>query len=221
MCTTCYIMCCCCYLCTPAVQRLPQDFEPFFAVNRKARRLDGDSTSSVSTTQDGIGTGLGHRVTGLAFRILFAVFSSRHWDRLYLLLALSWAVLCPGYMDGAIAVERAQLALLLLIMFVVAGAPALLAVVLKVFFSIRLRSRLLHNDRRRFVVRNEQDRSGSFYLLNVYTHMLPEISRISIITSFFFFQFRPVYMLVLLSWTSALIVVETPHVVSKGLTTYD
>ena len=91
------------------------------------------------------------------------MFSSRHWDRLNLLLALSWAVLCPGYMDGAIAVERAQLALLLLVMFVVAGAPALLAVVLKVFFSIRLRSRLLHNDRRRFVVRNEQDRSGSFY----------------------------------------------------------
>lgn len=154
----------------PAVQRLPQNFEPLFAVDKNARRLDDDSTtSSVSTTQDGIGTGLGPRATGLAFRLLFAVFSSRHWDRLYLLLALSWAVLCPGYMDGAIAVERAHLASLLLTMFAAAGTPALLALVLKVFFSVRLRSRLLRGERRRFVVSNEKHRSGSLLSLTILT----------------------------------------------------
>lgn len=145
---------------TAASQRLPQDFEPFFAIDIRTRRLDDDSTGSVSTTQDGIGRGLGPRVTGLTFRLLFALFSSRHWDRLYLLLALSWAVLCPGYMDGAIAVERTQLASLLLVMFAAAGAPALLALVLKVFFSIRLRSHLLHDDRRRFVVRKRESQDA-------------------------------------------------------------
>lgn len=141
----------------PAAQRLPQDFEPFFAVDRRTRRLDDDSTSSVSTTQDRTARRIGARVKGLAFRLLFTVFSSRHWDRLYLLLGLSWSILCPGYMDGAIAVERGQLASLLLVMFVAAGAPALLAFILKVFFSIRLRSRLLHDDRGRFVVRKEKE----------------------------------------------------------------
>lgn len=141
---------------TAAAQRLPPDFEPFFAVDKRTQQLDDGSTGSEPTAQDGTGRTMGVRVAGLAFRLLFAVFSSRHWDRLYLLLGLLWSVLCPGYMDGAIAVERAQLALLLLVMFAVAAAPALLALVLKVFFSIRLRSRLLHDDRRRFVVRKRE-----------------------------------------------------------------
>ncbi len=81
------------------------------------------------------------------------MFSSRHWDRLYLFLGLAWSVLCPGFMDGAIPIDSAQLALLLLVMFAAAGAPTILAGVLKVFFSDRLRSRLLHDDNKHFVVR--------------------------------------------------------------------
>lgn len=166
----------CCMCVPPAVvaatvteQRLPLDFEPFFAVDRRPRRLDNDSTSSASTTQDGTSRERGTRVAGLTFRLLFAVFSSRHWDRLYLFLSLSWAVLCPGYLDGAIDVERAQLASLLLLMFVVAGTPAMLALVLKVFFSVRLRSRLLHDDRRHFVVRErsrDRKRAAGYPLEN-------------------------------------------------------
>lgn len=135
-----------------AAQRLPLDFEPFFAIDARTRQPRSTS-SSVSATQYGAGRGIGSRVADWTFRICFAVFSSRNWDRLYLLLGLSWSVLCPGYMDDAIAVERAHLALLLLVMFAAAGAPAVLAAVLRVFFSVRLRSRLLRDDSKRFAVR--------------------------------------------------------------------
>lgn len=98
----------------------------------------------------------------MTFRVSFAVFSSRNWDRLYLLLGLSWSVLCPGYMDGAVEVERAQLAFLLLLMFAVAGMPMMLAVVLRVFFSVRLQSRLLPDDTKNFAVRKSEGvNSGS------------------------------------------------------------
>ncbi|CAM9492425.1 unnamed protein product [Ectocarpus fasciculatus] len=53
-------------------------------------------------------------------------------------------------MDGAIPVERTQLATLLLVMFAAAAVPAVLAAILKMFFSVRLRSRLVRDDRRRF-----------------------------------------------------------------------
>lgn len=89
------------------------------------------------------------------------MFSSRNWDRLYLLLGLSWSVLCPGYMDGAIVVEPAQLAMLLLVMFATAAAPMVLAAVLRVFFSVRLRSRLLADDTKSFAVRKSEDGSQS------------------------------------------------------------
>ncbi|CAM9354981.1 unnamed protein product, partial [Scytosiphon promiscuus] len=60
-------------------------------------------------------------------------------------------------MDGALAVERRQLASLLLVMFAAATTPAVLAVVLKLFFAARLRSRLVHNHSNRF--------AGVFFVL--------------------------------------------------------
>ncbi|CAN0324131.1 unnamed protein product, partial [Ectocarpus sp. 12 AP-2014] len=53
-------------------------------------------------------------------------------------------------MDDAIPVERTHLAALLLVMFAAAAVPAVLAAVLKMFFSVRLRSSLVRDDRRRF-----------------------------------------------------------------------
>lgn len=55
-------------------------------------------------------------------------------------------------MDGAIAVERGQLASLLLVMCAAATTPAVLAAVLKLFFAVRLRSRLVRNHSSRFAV---------------------------------------------------------------------
>ena len=160
---------CICAVATTAaaatLQRLPADFEPFFAVDTRKRKLDGSSSSSsstsnsssVSTTQDEIRRETRSRIADLAFRLFFVVFSSRYWDRIYLFLGLSWSVLCPGYMDGAIPIERAQLALLLLLMCAAASAPTMIAAVLKVLFAVRLRSRLLHDDSKHFAVR----KSGS------------------------------------------------------------
>ncbi|CAN0550967.1 unnamed protein product, partial [Ectocarpus sp. 12 AP-2014] len=53
-------------------------------------------------------------------------------------------------MDDAIPVERTHLAALLLVMFAAAAVPAVLAAVLKMFFSVRLRSSLVRDDHRRF-----------------------------------------------------------------------
>lgn len=139
-----------------ATQRLPLDFEPFFALDARTQRGETSSSHSASTSVDTAEGGIRSRVKDLAFQGCFAVFSSRHWDRLYLLLALSLSVLCPGYMDGAIPVERTQLATLLLVMFAAAAVPAVLAAILKMFFFVRLRSRLVRDDRRRFAVRGQQ-----------------------------------------------------------------
>lgn len=75
------------------------------------------------------------------------MFSSRAWDGLYLLLGLLWSVMCPGYLDGAMGVERAQLASLLLAMFGLVAAPVMAATILKAVCYNELRSRLRGNTR--------------------------------------------------------------------------
>ena len=123
-------------------QRLPKDFEPFFAIDTRRRLGEGRGASTYDE-----GEGPEGRATGLAFRLAFAVFSSRAWDGLYLLLGLLWSVLCPGYLDGAMGVERAQLASLLLVMFALVAAPVMAATILKSLCYTELRSRLRGNTR--------------------------------------------------------------------------
>lgn len=121
-------------------QRLPKDFEPFFAIDTRTK-LGGQERSTHCEGPDGRTT------TGWAFRVAFAVFSSRAWDGLYLSLGLLWSVLCPGYLDGAIGVARSQLALLLLAMFGLVVAPVIAATIFKACFYNELRSRLCRNRR--------------------------------------------------------------------------
>lgn len=136
----------------PFCQRLPLDFEPFFAIGtrrpldyreKKAKAQDGE-LSSVEEQEDSF-------IAGWSFQVIFVLFSSRLWDRLYLLLGLLWSVLCPGHLDNVMVVQRTQLGSILLVMFVTAVTPATMAVFLKVFFSAKLRSRL--QDSRQFAVR--------------------------------------------------------------------
>lgn len=123
-------------------QRLPKDFEPFFAIDTRRRLGEGHGASTHDENE-----GPGGRSTGLAFRVAFVVFSSRTWDGLYLLLGLLWSVMCPGYLDGAMGVERAQLASLLLAMFGLVAAPVMAATALKALCYTELRSRLRGNTR--------------------------------------------------------------------------
>lgn len=126
-------------------QRLPGDFEPFYAIDIRKRV---DVHEGDTPTQDGdaeFGGEKERRIDRWCFHILFTVFSNRCWDRLYLVVGLLWSVLCPGYLDSRVAVGRAQLATLMSIMFALAATPATFAVLMKSLFNAKLRRRLQDN----------------------------------------------------------------------------
>lgn len=77
---------------------------------------------------------------GVTFRRIYAVFASRAWDRLYLVLGLLWSILCAGHMDGALpGLGHEQLGLVPLSMFVLAITPTVSALASKAFCSSSLR----------------------------------------------------------------------------------
>lgn len=113
------------------LQRLPADFDPFLVKQVNSERVHSEAAQDI----DG-----DFRSVGCALRVIYSVFSSRAWDRLYLFLGLLWSVLCPGHLDGAIeSVEREHLALVLLMMFVLVVTPIVSTVLFKAFFSSELR----------------------------------------------------------------------------------
>ena len=129
----------------PLTQRLPEDFEPFFA--RDTRKQSAGS-ADISATKPGDAlsnvTGEEGGMTRWSFELIYFVFSSRAWDKLYLLLGLSWSILNPAHMDGVLPVGP-YMASLLFIMSISATTPAVLAVILKTFYFGKLRARLENN----------------------------------------------------------------------------
>lgn len=132
-----------CSSCGPCFlsQRLPPDFEPFFAIDT-TRRTETETVNGESGDAQGGGRGWRECFTAVGFRVLFAVFSNRMWDRAYLLLLLLWSVQCPAQMDGVVKAKRQQLATLMMVVSVMAVIPAALAVILKAFFPLKLRAHL-------------------------------------------------------------------------------